>query len=226
MRRPRRPLPLLCVLPVLACTTFSSVRSAAPPPGLGVHVQAAIASRPGDEAAWFWSFDCANQCDRTVSGAEVITTYGLRGPDASAARATIGIGLTGFSPTVEAYWRIGGAAARPYGVGARVAIFDRWVTYNVFGRADFAVRRDTRLLWNPGIVLHTGTSPNRSNDGTFLGLVQAVGFEGGEGPWRVRPSVSFVLGRAEHTSDGRRSGPATRGFATASIGVGYERGRR
>ena len=201
-----------------ACTSFATVRSAEVRPGAALTVQASVASPPGDEAAWFWSADCAQNCNRTIPSADVVLAHGWSRRDARA--FTLGAGVNGTHPYAEGYLQLGASARRPFGVGARVGLpVQRWTEHQLYGRLDLPLGTRTRLLWNPAVFYHTGNSPNGENPGTFVGLVQGLGLRLGAGSAAVTPSVAAVWGRAEHRSGDQRYGPASRLFGTAALSV-------
>lgn len=60
-----------------------------------------MASPPGDDAAWFWSFDCAQNCDHLIPGGDFVFAYVPRTP--ASRPYSIGIGLNGVYPYAEGY---------------------------------------------------------------------------------------------------------------------------
>ena len=207
-----------------ACTSFATVRSAEVQPGPSVGVQASVSTRPGDDAAWFWSFDCASDCDRAIVGGDVGLTYGWLRPSGVRGFA-IGAGTSGTYPYVDAYVQLG-AGRRPLGVGARLGPpVSNWREHQLYARYDVPLGGRTRLLLNPAAFLHEGRSPNGENPGTFLGFVQGVGLmlEGEHVSWT--PAISFVAGRTRRTSYGEQFGPTTSVFGAASLGVTFHRRR-
>lgn len=204
------------------CTTFANVRSADVRPGPSLGVQASASTNPGDGAGWFWAYDCATACGRPVVGGDVGVTYGWR-PRGGARAASVGAGVSGAYPYVDGYVQLA-AGRRPFGVGARLGPpATSWREHQVYARQDVPLGRATRLLLNPGVFLHEGRAPNGENPGRFLGFVQGIGvlFDGERASWT--PAVALVAGRAERTSFGRREGPTTSVFATASLGVTLHR---
>lgn len=213
----------LCLGALTGCTSFSTIRSAEVRPGSAVSVQASIAAPPGDDAAWFWSIDCATQCDHAIPALDLSYEHGWR--PSRGVSYTLGFGLSGVYPFVDGYVQLGSARRLPFGVGARVGASSGWMQRQVYGRADIPLGPRQRLLLNPGLFYHSGRSPNGENPGSFLGLVQAVGIEFDMGTLSVRPGAAVVWGRAERTSYGLRYGPTTRAFGTASLGVSLHRSR-
>lgn len=209
----------------LGCTSFSTVRSAAVTTGSAFTVQAAVSSPPGDVAAWFWSIDCAQECNHPVAGGDFTYAYG-RGM-ASRQPYTIGAGLNGLLPYVEGYVQLDTSRTRPFGVGVRAGLpVLGAMQHQVYARYDVALSPGVRWLWNPGIVYHSGNSQNRENPGTFLGLVQGVGVAIGKGARVFTPSVALVWGRAERRSYGAKIGPESRLFGSAGLSVGFRHRER
>lgn len=206
-----------------ACTSFSTVRSAEVSPGPSMTLQASISSPPADEAGWFWSMDCDIQCTSPVGGvdlswAHAFNTGGGKG-------STLGLGTSGFYPFVEYYTQLSSSRRRPFGIGARVGIpAIGWGEHRVYGRFDF-VGKDTtqRFLWNPGIMITAGNSPNGANPGGFVGLVNGLGVQFGQGNVVWTPSLSSVVGRAVRHSYGRQLGPTFTAFTTAGLSVSFRR---
>jgi hypothetical protein len=206
------------------CTAFATVRSAEVRPGPAVTVQASYASPPGDDAAWFWAFDCAQQCDHAIPAVDVVVEYGRRRPGSVA--YTLGFGVSGVHPYAEGYVQLGSSRRRPFGVGGRVGLpIQSWTEHQVYGRLDVPLTPGQRLLLNPGVFYHSGHSPNGANPGSFLGFVQGVGIELDMGTASIRPAAAVVWGRAERRSDGERFGPTTRVFGTASLAVSVHAAR-
>ena len=73
--RPRLAPPVPCLL-AAGCTPFATVRSARVERGLSAAVHASASTDPGDEAGWFWAYDCAERCDHPVVGFDAGVTYG------------------------------------------------------------------------------------------------------------------------------------------------------
>src|SRR5687768_13372043 len=97
----RRLIWLLFLGSSASCTAFSTVRSARVTPGLSGTIQASVASPPGDDAAWFWSFDCADQCNHAIPSTDVVLAYGNQWSNGRV--FTIGGGINGLQPYVEIY---------------------------------------------------------------------------------------------------------------------------
>lgn len=218
----RQLIRLFLTLVTAGCTSFSTVRSARVTPGLSGTIQASVASPPGDDAAWFWSFDCADQCNHAILGTDVVLAYGSRWKGGRV--LTIGGGVTGFEPYVEAYTEL--SADRNLGIGARTGLprLGSWTTRQVYLRSDWSLNHEYRFLWNPGIVHHSGRSPNGENPGSFLGVVNGFGIEAGAGPMTVTPSASLVWGRSQRNSYGEQFGPTHSLFVTAALSMGFRRG--
>lgn len=212
-------------LPALGgCTTFATVRSADVRPGPSFAVHASASTAPGDVTGWFWAYDCAEQCDDPVVGADVGVTYGWQRPNGVRA-AALSAGMSGVHAYVDGYVQLA-AGPRPFGVGVRVGPpVTSWREHQVYARYDVPLGASTRLLLNPGVFLHEGRSPNGENPGRFIGVVQGVGlqFEGTRVSWT--PAVAVVAGQSRRDSYGVRYGPERTVFATASLGFTFHRAR-
>ena len=205
-----------------ACTSFSTVRSAEISPGPSLGVQASASLPPGDDAGWFWSFDCAFNCNHAIVGGDVGVTYGWPGAKGGFA---LGVGTAGTHPYIDAYAQLS-TGRSPFGVGARLGPFGNWREHQVYARYDVRFNDRSRLLLNPALFIHEGESPNGANPGKFVGFVQGVGilFEGRNVSWT--PAVALVAGRAERTSSGQKFGPSTSVFGAASLGMTLHRDRK
>jgi len=207
---------------VSGCTSFATLRSADVRPGTSVALQASLTTPPGDDAGWFWSFDCEQACNHPVAGGDAGVTYGW--PQAGRAGGlAFGVGLSGTHPYVDGYVQLG-AGRRPFGVGARLGPpLTSWREHQLYGRLDVRLGPSARLLLNPALFLHEGRSPNGENPGSFVGFVQGVGvsLEGDRVSWA--PAVALVAGRARRDSYGRQFGPTRSVFGAASLGVTFHR---
>ena len=127
-----------CVLALAGCTSFSTVRSAAVRPGPAVSVQASVAAPPGDDAAWFWAYDCAQRCDRPIAAVEAAVERGWR-PTTGPAFA-LAVGVSGVHPYADAYVQVGSSRRTPAGVGARIGNpFAGWREHQLYARLDVAL---------------------------------------------------------------------------------------
>jgi hypothetical protein len=209
---------------VIGCTSFATVRSAEVSPGSSAALQASVSTRPGDVAGWFWSYDCAQACDRPVPGGDVGLTYGW--PREGGARAfALGVGMSGAHPYVDGYLQLGGGR-QPFGLGVRVGPpVTTWREHQLYARYDVPLGGARRLLLNPALFIHEGRSPNGENPGSFVGFVQGVGLlhEGARVSWT--PAVALVAGRAQRTSSDQQYGPVWSMFGTASLGVTFHQRR-
>ncbi len=221
----RLPALLLAVIFLSGCTAFSSVRSAEVYPGVSFNAQASLAAPPGEEAYWFWAFDCY-RCNHSIPALDWGLAYGVT--DREGARPfEMSAGINGLSPYLGGYVQLGQNERAVYGVGGRLGIPFRitWSTSQLYGRYDYLLSPGQRLLLNPGLMLHAGNSPNGENPGMFLGLVQGVGLEFEGAHVSLIPSASLVLGYGNRSSYGRREGPFTTAFGTASLAVSFHRRR-
>lgn len=207
-----------------ACTSFATVRSADIQPGPSLALHASASTPPGDVAAWFWSMDCVEACDHSVIGGDLGVTYGWKRNGARPPVA-VGIGASGTIPYLDGYLQLG-AGRRPFGVGARIGLpVWSWREHQLYGRYDVPLGGTTRLLLNPALFVHEGSSPNGASPGSFIGFVQGVGLslEGEHVTWT--PAAALVAGRAQRTSYGQPYGPVRSVFGTLSLGVAFH-GRR
>ena len=201
-----------------SCAAFTTVRSAEPYPGLSSGVQLSLSAPPGDVASWFWSLDCVARCNHPIIGEDLGVTYGWR-PSGGPRAVAIGAGFSGVSPYVDGYVQLAGGS-RPFGLGARLGLpVASWQEHQVYARYDIPIDSGARVLLNPGVFLHEGTSPNGANEGQFISFVQGVGLEieGDYVSWT--PAIAVVAGRARHGGYGEQYGPERTIFATGSLGI-------
>ena len=139
---------------------------------------------------------------------------------------SVGGGIDGLRPYAEVFHQL--PVARPVGIGARLSIAGRsnWKTYQLYMRSDFRLDDETRFLWNPGLFVHRGNSPNGENPGSFIGLVNGFGFASGSGPVTVTPSASVIWGRTQRKTYGEQIGPSQTVFVTGAISIGFREDRR
>jgi hypothetical protein len=204
------------------CTSFATVRSAQVQPGGSLTLQGSLSSPPGDEAAWFWSLSCADDCDHPIASVDAAYAYGWAGDQPF----TLGAGVNGFFPYVEGYAQLSGDSARAFGVGGRLGIpATGWSNHQLYGRLDLPLAGGRRVLWNPGVFLHAGRSPNGLSRGHFVAMVQAVGLEH-RGPRRtIVPALALVVGRGRRDRDREDEGSFTTVFGAATVSVTFHRRR-
>jgi hypothetical protein len=205
-----------------ACTSLSTVRSAEVRPGPALTVQASGSTPTGDLAGWFWSYDCATSCTTNVPGLDASIAFGHGMEDGKG--STFGFGTSGFYPFLEVYTQLD-TGRTPFGIGGRIGLpLIGWSEHRLYGRMDFpAGNGKDRLLWNPGLVLTMGASPNGENTGTFIGVTNGLGIQMGDGGVVWTPSVSLVSGRASINRWGEREGPEWSTFMTAAMSVSFRR---
>src|SRR4029078_7915499 len=126
------------------CAAFTTVRSAEVTPGPAVTTQASMAGRPGDDAAWFFSFDCAASCDHAIMSTDIAFAYGMN--VGSTIPFTFGGGLNGTFPYFEGYAQLGRGKI-PFGIGARGGVPTGWAMDQLYGRLDVPLSASARLLW-------------------------------------------------------------------------------
>lgn len=213
-------LAVALLLLATACSSFATVRSAEIIPGSSFAVQASATTPPGDIPGWFWAYECVERCSHPIVGGDAGVTYGWPHREGAAA-VSVGFGLSGVYPYVDVYTQLRGGR-QPFGIGARVGVpLATWREHQFYGRYDVHLGRSSRLLLNPAVFIHEGTSPNRANRGSFLAFVQGIGvlFEGERVSWT--PAIALVAGRARRTRYGQEDGPVGSVFGAASIGVTF-----
>jgi hypothetical protein len=213
-------------LAATGCTSFATVRSAQVHPGSSSTFQASITSPTGDGVGWFYGLDCSSDCSHSVAALDAAFTYGWAGEKPY----TLGFGVNGLLfPYVEAYTQLSGDSARAFGVGARLGVGQPvlgWGNHQVYARYDIPLAGGTRVLWNPGVFLHAGNSPNGANPGHFLALVQGVGVEHRRERSTIVPAVALIVGRGDRQSAAEEDdGPFTAVFGAASVSITFHRPR-
>lgn len=207
-------------LAAAGCTSFATVRSAEVHPGRSVTVQTSITSPTGDGVGWFYGLDCSSACSHSVAALDAAFTYGWAGEKPY----TLGFGVNGILfPYVETYTQLSGDSARAFGVGARLGLpVIGWGSHQVYARYDIPLAGGTRVLWNPGLFLHAGNSPNGGNPGHFLAMVQGVGVEHRGERSTIVPAVALILGRGQRESAAAEDdGPFTAVFGAASVSITF-----
>lgn len=205
----------LLVVGTIGCTSFVAVRSAEVPPGASGAFQVSLASPPGDDAGWFWSFDCESECDHVIPSYDVGFLYGLRW----ASPFEFGLGINGTYPYLQGFFQLGGLeGGDPWGIGGRLGIpFGTWHEHRLFGRYDVRLDEQTRILLNPALYYFAGNSPNGKNPGSFVGFVQGIGLELRGERVSFIPAASLIVGRTERESYGEKAASSTTVFGAASI---------
>ncbi|HEX5725278.1 MAG TPA: hypothetical protein VFX98_07415 [Longimicrobiaceae bacterium] len=212
---------LLACIASGACTSFLAVQSAEVRAGPSLRVQGSISTPPGDGAAWFWSLDCAENCDHPIPGVDLALSFGSE-------RASLGVGLNGAFPYAEAYAQLNRPEQNPYGLGARLGVPVpgwNWTEHLLYARYDHRLASGKLLLLNPTLFYHTGNSPNGTNPGSFLAFVQGIGVLSEGRNTSVVPALSVGFGRGERRRDSEVIGPFYTVFAVASVSVTFHRSR-
>jgi hypothetical protein len=211
----------------VGCATLANVRSATVDQGSSFGTQVTVSQHSGPVAGWFWSFDCGYLCPgQTPPGMDVNYTYGW-GPTVSHSPISLSAGVASFLPYVDGYVQLSESKTRPFGIGARVsASGSRWVQTNVYGRADLPLGDNLRVMWNPGIVALSASSPDGTGKGSFVGMTQGVGLQIGAGSVLFTPSVAGVLGVANRTNFSTTLGPETNLIWTAGVAIEFRRDPR
>lgn len=224
MRFSARTCAVICVSAAISgCTSFSSVRSAEVNPGVSARVQGAVASRPGEEAAWFFNLDCY-RCSAIPPAVELGIEYGVLPENGRA--YSLGASFNGFYPQLDGYVALHTAERSASGIGARVGVpVWSWTSHQLYGRYDRVLGPRTRLLYNPAVGLHIGNSPNGENPGHILTLVQGIGIQFESRNITFVPSFALVLGTGGRTSYGDPSSFTT-AFGTISGSLSFHRARK
>ena len=214
-------IPLL----VAGCTTFGTVSSASVNEGLSGTGQVSISLPPGDDIAWFYSTDCASECNKAIVGGDGAVSFGHRGGEGGLAYA-LGGGINGGYPYVEGYVQLDRGTGNPWGLGLRVGIpISGWNEHQLYGRYDIPLSDGTRILLNPTVFYHTGNSPDGELPGWFLAFVQGCGWMIPGRIMDITPALSLVVAYGERTNLGTDLGSFTSVFGTASFVVTVHRPR-
>lgn len=216
---------LALALPLGACTSFSAVRSAEVRPGFGIEAVASLSGKVGDEVGWFYSLDCAENCDRHVPALDAAVSYGW--PRVIGDRPiAVALGSNGLYPYADAYVQVG-KGSLPFGVGGRAGLpVTGWAEHQLYGRLDIPLGSSTRLLFNPALFVLTGQSPNHQDKGSIVAFVQGVGLEIDAGYVAFTPAFSLVAGRVERSRYDQRDGPSSVLFPTVSLGISLHQAPR
>lgn len=216
--RHRVPVCGIITIGFAGCTSFGSVRSAEVEHGGSWAFQVSASSPPGDDAGWFWSFDCEANCNHAVASYDFSYMHGTTGR----VPFEVGGGLNGTHLYLQGFFQLGsGSAGRgPWGVGGRVGMpLTGWNEHQLFGRFDVNLGENTRLLLSPMLYYYGGNSPNGANPGSFVGFVQGLGLERRTGRVSVFPALSVVGGHTERRSYGESVASSWTAFATASLNI-------
>jgi hypothetical protein len=216
----RRLLLLAAAATATGCTTFGAPRSARVTPGFSTSFQATVTTPVGDEAGWFWSFDCVSRCDHSIVAPEIAFSWGVL--ESGTIPADLTVGLSGTYPFFDGYFQIG-QGSRPWGAGARVGSTGNWHEIQLYSRHDFPAGDNETVLWNPALFIITGNSPNGANPGSFFAFVQSVGIQARSDHFTAVPGLALVLGRGSRSSYGRDIGPFNAAFVTVSIRLTWHR---
>lgn len=196
MTRMAQALFLFFALLATGCTGFAPVRSGEVVPGRRLEVAVTASTPPGDETAWFWSFDCSLECDHPVAALSISGMYGVVPVEGPAFE--LGGGWSGTHPYVEGFVQLGDGG-EPFGVGARVGVLRHdWSEDVLYAAYDVAAWRDGKIVGTTSILRHGGRTPNGATEGTVMALIQGMALTGG----RIEPSVAGAVGRAERAGQG------------------------
>jgi hypothetical protein len=203
-----------------ACTSFAGVRSAEVDDGFHADLGITAATPPGDDAAWFWTLDCAEDCDHFIVSPHAAIGYGFvpsTGPSVD-----VGLGISGSYGYLEGYVQLA-RDQNPFGLGARIgAPGTDWREDSLFARFDRSIGAATRLLFVPSFFLHSGNSPNGQIPASFLAVAPGLGLfrshEGGS--YTVSLVPVFGQTKREYLHFGmtpRRSVTSWSGFLVAGL---------
>jgi hypothetical protein len=208
------------------CATFANVRSADVDRGSSVQLEASASGHPGAVAGWFWSLDCSNLCPTAAPpGLDLNYTYGWRAGD-SGPPVSLGAGVASLDPYAEGFVQLSESKRRPFGIGARVGGGRGYAQQHLYGRMDFPLSPEVRVLWNPGFFHLTEATRDGFSTAAFDAMTQGVALQFGDGGYVVTPSVAAVWGTATHRSAGSKLGPETKLFWTVGVGFGFRRDPR
>lgn len=195
---------VLVIVAGSACTTFVPVRPGAAQDGTSVHIRMTMATPPGDDAAWFWSFWCAHECDRAVGGVEVDAGHGTGGGQDTGWE--FGGGFSGVFPYLRGHVELNGGE-RSVGVGGRFTLpVPNWRQDMAYVAYDLSSSDSkTEAYGTTTLFRHGGHSPNGVQRGSFWAIAQGFGFaiDG------FRPELALVIGR---TRRGALGGPTAFGY--------------
>ena len=225
---PRSVSALFAAILACGCTSFATVRPATVTPGPSLTAHAGASTPPGDEVAWFFSYECPEDCNEPIVATDIALAHGSVPPNGKSwLPFTIGAGVSGIYPYVEAYVQLRRAPGTPFGIGARRGVTGSWKQHQLYMRFEKTMKGKAKLLWNPGMFWHSGTSPNGENPGRMVALVNGFGIDpDANAPAVIIPSASVVFSRASRESYGESFGPATTVFATFGLSLHYRRTSR
>ncbi|MGH7677578.1 MAG: hypothetical protein ACRENU_03855 [Gemmatimonadaceae bacterium] len=217
----------LCTTALGACTSFSSVRNANVAQGPSLFAQANVSSPPGKQATWFFTLCETVNCNHPIPGGDVNLSFGSvgnRAPPFAVGLAINGVfPFAGMFPYLEVYVQLRRSPSAS-GLGVRIGIpMENWSQHQLYMRFNKRMNDSSTFLWNPGLVLHTGRSPNGENPGTFLGLVSGFGYEFYEKGVALTPSVSIVVSHAQHETFSESHGPEVSVFAVGGLSLTFRR---
>ncbi len=166
---------ILCFLALGGCTSFVDVRSAEVHPGLQGDVGLTVSTPPGDLTAWFYSFECVDECNHAIVSPGVALRFG-RVPQGGGRPFELGAGFSGMFPYAAGYVQLK-RAPHAFGVGARIGIPSwGWQEHALFARYDLT-SGSTRVVFSPHFLLHHGGSANGFNRGYFAAFAPAFGVQ-------------------------------------------------
>jgi hypothetical protein len=204
------------------CSTFVHVRSAEVSPGRTVDAVLTYAPPPGDAAAWFWSFECASDCDRAIPGAAAGVRYGFVPSDGGPA-FEVGGGVSGLIPYAEGYAQIL-RGRHPLGLGVRLGLLGSRHEEVLYARYDLVISRDVRILLNPALYW-TATGGSRGTRGSFAALAPGVGLTlGDDQGFSTILSLAYIHARSSRYPDldyGGLSRP-TSSFYVAGVTLSFD----
>jgi hypothetical protein len=175
------------------CTSFASVRPTRVMPGPKLAAQASVSTPPGDLTSWFFSYDCAEDCNRPIGAAELTLLYGWQRLGQTAVELGVGY-LFPVDPFIEGYAQFN-VGTRPVGIGGRIGIPLRgWTEHRLYLRTDIG-----RMVVSPSFYLHTGETPNGQSRGTVAALVQSFGWPRSNQYMVMIPTLSLGVARVSRT---------------------------
>lgn len=176
------------------CTTFTSVRSAEVSSGRTVDLGITYAPPPGDAAAWFWTWECASDCNHALRGASVGIRQGFVPSDGGPAFEVEG-GLSGTAPYVDGYAQLV-RGRHPLGIGARLSPLPGGWEGAPYARYDLVLGPSIRVLLNPAFFRHS-VGGSRGTRGTFTAFAPGIGVKLGDDQGSsMTLSLVYVRGRS------------------------------
>lgn len=210
----------ILLLPALAsASSLTSTRPAQVNTGFAFHLTGGVTSPVHGDTYWFYDLagDNSHPDSSPLPLAEAGVTLGDR-------RVHLGLFARSPCPQVEVYGQLYDGKKVDVGVGARAGIpVFGWAAHQAFLRSDYQLRRNIKLLVDPGVYYHTGKSPNGETKGSLLFFTQSVGLAFTTRRVTFTPSLSLVTGSGDIKRWASGSEHHRDTFAAVSISVSFHR---